>query len=282
MSFVLTSGTVREVSGGNIEAVNTVSTRQVSTSTISVNGSGGVVLQEQATGNISDTGSGKGRLWVRNDAPSVPVFRDDTGVDHALYGESGSGGESLAQTLTIGNDANNQSIVGVSNMRFYTGVVIGGGTNPASIPSYTDVAIGDNATIGAAALCSVAVGANTSVTAGQVNCVAVGFGASCGVEYAVAIGYGTSAAGSGSICIGDIASSTHQEAICIGRQASSSAVNTLNINVSGSAQGNSGSISTDLVEGAKGGGVQALPANAAFLTVTIGGTVRRLQVFNTA
>lgn len=49
---------------------------------------GSVKIQERASGPTP--GAGNGSFWVRNDAPSVPVFTDDIGVDHVLNA-AGSG-----------------------------------------------------------------------------------------------------------------------------------------------------------------------------------------------
>lgn len=62
---------------------------------------GGVNLSEAASVPGGNPGAARGKLWVRNDAPNVLVFTDDTNVDTVLG--AGGGGVDVS-----GTPANNQ------------------------------------------------------------------------------------------------------------------------------------------------------------------------------
>lgn len=68
---------------------------------------GGVSVNEVATIPGGVPTAGEGKVWVRDDAPNVLIFTDDTGVDNVL----GAGGEDLAATLAIGNITGANNIV---------------------------------------------------------------------------------------------------------------------------------------------------------------------------
>jgi hypothetical protein len=59
----------------------------------------GVEMQEVATVPGGASAATFGKWWVRNDAPNVPMFTDDTGVDHVLVY---SGGVSLQNAYDAG------------------------------------------------------------------------------------------------------------------------------------------------------------------------------------
>lgn len=71
----------------------------------------GVTMTEVAV-DPGATAAGEGTFWVRSDAPSVPVFTDDAGIDHNLIAGAGGttldgsydfGGAGAGRTITVDN-----------------------------------------------------------------------------------------------------------------------------------------------------------------------------------
>lgn len=84
---------------------------------------GSCFIQEKATAEANT--AGRGELWVRNDAPNVLVFTDDTGVDTVLG--AGGGGISATPTPASGElavwDSTGATLAGESEL-FYTGTTL--------------------------------------------------------------------------------------------------------------------------------------------------------------
>lgn len=84
---------------------------------------GSCFIQEKATAETNT--AGRGELWVRNDAPNVLVFTDDTGVDTVLG--AGGGGITATPTPASGEvavwDSTGATLAGEPDL-FYTGTTL--------------------------------------------------------------------------------------------------------------------------------------------------------------
>ncbi len=87
--------------GGDITAQPGVNAGTGVHGTFQLLGTGATMVIDEIADHSIAFAAGQGMLWTRNDIPNVLVFTDDVGTDFVL--NDGLGGETLAQTLAIGN-----------------------------------------------------------------------------------------------------------------------------------------------------------------------------------
>lgn len=149
----------RTVGNNNIQAetITTSSTTVLETRCDTFNVAGptsieSIVFTEGAS--QESPGTGKGRLWVRDDTPNVLVFTDEDGTDIPLPVASGP---TLEEVLTEGNSAGMQSIINVGTLSSTTSFSETG-FNSVAMTNTVDVTKGHSY--------GVCIGANSSLGGG--------------------------------------------------------------------------------------------------------------------
>jgi len=99
-----------------------------------------IVFDEQASAPVTPV-AGDGQLWVRNDAPNVLVFTDDTGVDTVL-GAGGGGVNSVTGGSNITNSGTAADpILDVDDPIVVSSIHLTSALNPAAGSPYNNVPI---------------------------------------------------------------------------------------------------------------------------------------------
>jgi hypothetical protein len=108
---------------GRIILATTPSGAIVPVERLRISSEGGVYLNEMSAADTDI--AGRGQFWVRDDAPNLPMFTDDTGVDYILN-DAGGGGSTGSGVWTTITPSGADTDPGAGNMKLSTG-------NPASI-----------------------------------------------------------------------------------------------------------------------------------------------------
>lgn len=210
----------------------------------------GMVFDEQATVPGGAPGAAKGTIWVRNDAPNVLIFTDDSGTDNELAFVS-------AFSPTLANVLSNGSITGGTDITLTSGdevvAAAGSGSNGA------DAVLRGGAASGAfqGGDASVIGGSAASGTAGQVSITGGLSVSGTGGDVVITSGFGTSTAGAISFVDGNAGTHASFPAADAGHFQFDSAVTARITQEQSSGTSNGGDLTVTAQQGGSGGGARA-------------------------
>lgn len=130
-------------SGGQFFLANTNCQLRGSVNAVQIEGTSPFLVFDEVASSSATVSAGHGMFWVRNDAPSVPMFTDDTNVDHEILL-----GKLIARTvLTSGTGATFNHATGAKTC-IIKGVGGGGAGGGAAAAAGSGGACGGSATYG--------------------------------------------------------------------------------------------------------------------------------------